>query len=248
MFHYWISWGLPTWRLGGNLSKFTLNPKIPRRYKISQGESHQWEESFGPQSKEEIPIYSEKRCQKKERVCEEKTWSFNWRESFQMQPMWKQLQVWKWAEDPCRKSSQESEPSNTGSPQAAAEEVSEPLGLPSPGHQQGGALPQQYWSHQGGSRGGEGGASLSPPTLTFISTVHSLHWMWGDHREYVVQSGWRTLVPRLPKSHHHRRRVIIVASKMRLVLLLYKLLGIYIYIHNGEMWWQLSVSVMVYIH
>ena len=33
---------------------------------------HQWEESFGPQSKEEIPIYSEKRCQKKERVCEEK--------------------------------------------------------------------------------------------------------------------------------------------------------------------------------
>ena len=39
MFHYWISWGLPTWRLGGNLSKFTLNPKIPRRYKISQGES-----------------------------------------------------------------------------------------------------------------------------------------------------------------------------------------------------------------
>ena len=80
------------------------------------------------------------------------------------------------------------------------------------------------WSHQGGSRGGEGGASLSPPTLTFISTVQSLHRLWrGDHRAYLVSSR-RTLGGRLCTSLRHYRLVTIVASKMRLVLLLYKLL------------------------
>ena len=110
--------------------------------------------SSGNPKEEEDPLNAEARRKEERRVSEEETQLSNCWESIQVWPMWQHLQIGKRREDPHRKSPQECEinPTTVWSPATAARQSGNQAYFPPLG------------CHQGGSRGWEGGASLSPST------------------------------------------------------------------------------------